>query len=226
MKAFVPIRTIKKSVKHVFTVEERSQLSTDLLKALEDHSNAEAEFDAIKASYKAKITEAESRVGSISTSMRAGWEMRIKDCSVTFRPEDRKKDFFVSETRDGMIVPVLVLTEDMTPDDFQEDLLRAEAAFSKKKELALWDASEDHGKLIVGEQGGRWFSALRCNIGQVKLEERLDSEQMSFKARWPAIQRAAKRCVEWVAETMGKDASKGICELVAKAIDAEKENVE
>lgn len=217
MKELPPI-ICKKSVKHTFNPEEKAQLAQDLLQALSDLKTAESDFDSIKASFKAKISEAEAKIQTVSSTMRAGFEMRVKECTVKMRPNDKKKDFYV----DGMIV----LTEDMTSDDFQEDLLRAESLFSKKVELVLWDAGEDHGRLIVGEQGGRWFTALRCNIGAAKLEDRLDSEQPSSKKRFDAITRAGKRAVEWVTEVMGKEASKGICELIAPVIDKEREKVE
>ena len=150
--------------------------------------------------------------------MRAGFEMRVKECAVKMRPQDKKKDYLV----DGL----LVLTEDMTQDDFQQDLIRAEALFTKRTEIQLWDAGEDHGKLIVGQIGGRWYSAIRGNIGATIMDERLDSEQPSHKKRFDAILRASKRAVEWVTETLGKEASKGICELITPAIDKEKDKVE
>ena len=62
-------------------------------------------------------------------------------------------------------------------------------------------AGEDRGELIVGKFGARWFSALRIKVGKSILEERLDSEQRSWKTRADAVCRAGKRASEWFKET-------------------------
>lgn len=214
---------VSKSVKHVFNADEAAELSRKLLSALDDHANAEKEFDSIKAQYKAKITEAESRVGTVSATMRAGFEMRVKDCFVVFAPEEGKKTYFLADDEE-MKNPVGI--ETMTPDDFQQDLIQAESAFDKKKEIVLWDAGDDHGRLIVGLQKDRWYSALRCNTGSLEIKERLDSEQMAFKNRFDAIKKAAARCCKWVEDNFGKENGASTIALIAPAIDKEKEKAE
>lgn len=215
---------IRKSVKHTFSPEERLALNNDLLVALEAKTNSENEFDSVKATYKAKITEAESKVGLTAAMLRAGWEMRVKDCEVRFRPMDRKKDFFIQDAEKNFTVPVL--TEEMTSEDFEQDLIRAESIFSKKTEIGLWIAGEDRGKIIVGQLAERWYSAVRCNVGKERMEERLDSEQMSFKLRFDAVQRASKRCLGWLTDILGKDKAKGFVDQINAKVEAEKDKVE
>lgn len=219
---------VKKRVKHVFTFDETHELHMGLLKSLENYRALESEFDSVKATYKAKLTEAESQRDTLMALIRAGWEMRDKDCEVKMRPADSKKDYYVwlRNAVTGDEQQVAVLTEDMTKEDFAQDLFRAESIFSNKAELVLWEAGADRGIIVVGAFGDRWFSAVRGNIGAQQLEERLDSEQRSYKVRYEAIERAAKRCQEWLVEVAGKDVAKGFTDAIAKAVEAEKEKVE
>lgn len=102
-----------------------------------------------------------------------------KECKVVFRPKDRKKDFFVVETGEA------VGTEDMTNDDMQQELLQA-------------PQGNDKAVLVIGKQGKRWFSSLRLRVGVFELQERLDSEQKSYKEREDAIRDAANRSKAWL----------------------------
>lgn len=219
---------VKKAVKHTFTSAELTALHVDFSNAYGALKSAEADFDAVKAVHKAKIQEAESKQATIHATISAGFEMRVKELICVFRPKDKKKDFYLP-LAEGEGCPMddkPLLTEDMTSDDFQQDLIQAESIFSSQKHIELWNAGKDHGLLVIGQLGERWYAALRCNIGEKKLEERLDSEQPAFKKRFDAVLRSSKRCVEWVIECMGKEASKGICELITPKIDAEKEKAE
>lgn len=221
---------IRRSVKHVFTPEERNTYNGELLNALEACSNAQLEFDSIKATYKAKITEAEAKIGTLATTLRAGWEMRVKDVEVRFRPADKKKDFYLPgvEAKDGKpgLAEVFLFTEDMTSEDFAQDLIRAESIFSNRTEIPLWNAGEDNGTVIIGQLGARWYSAVRGKIGKQAIDERLDSEQRSYKKRFDAISKAADRAVEWIEETLGKETAKGFVEPIKAVLDIEKEKVE
>lgn len=215
----VPPPVIKRSVKHTFTEPERSALSTELINALAMKSTTEADFDSVKASYKAKVSEAESRVESIAAALRCGFEMRPKDCNVIFRTKDRKKDIICIETKE------IVATEDMTADDLQMDLLAAESKFECREEIILFEAGDDRGVLAVGRLGKLWYGALRLKVGKNALQERLDSEQKAAKRRADAIVSTAKRASEWLKANL-KELSKGFEQPLAKALEAQLEREE
>lgn len=223
---------VKKSLKHLFTPDEIAGLNIDFGNAYDALGVVEAEFEQVKSSYKAKIAEATSRMVTIRATINAGFEFRETEVEVVFRPAEKKKDFYpVLPEGDPMVQPWLkgmkpLLTEDMTPSDFQQDLLQAESVFSLKQELVLWNAGSDQGLLVVGRLGTRWYSALRANVGEKKLEERLDSEQKSYKDRYAAVGQAAKRATEWLGATVGKDLSLGFLETIQKVVDAQKDKVE
>jgi len=221
--------SLKKSVKHTFTAEEVATLNTEFRQAFANLKSVEAEFDSVKASYKAKTTEAESRMETLNAILQAGFEMRVEDCIVIFRPSAKKKDFFLQmDLVEGELAQNVTpcATEDMTQEDFEQDLIRAESTFDKRVEIVLWDAGDDHGMMIVGTQLGRWFAAVRGNVGARKLEERLDNEQRSTKKRFDAIGQAAKRVQDWLKANLGKDAAKGFDEVIAKVLEDEKDKVE
>jgi hypothetical protein len=54
-----------KSIKHTFTPEEVLQLNGDFRRSYDSLKSVEAEFDSVKATYKAKTTEAESRMETL-----------------------------------------------------------------------------------------------------------------------------------------------------------------
>lgn len=215
------LEKLKKKVRHTFDAEERSCLSQDLLNALSNAETVEHEFDSIKASYKAKLTEAEAKVGSVAASLRTGWEFREKFCHCELVPATGKKFFYLVE--DATKTPLI--WEDMNPQDFQLDLVRAEAKFEDRKEIVLWDAMPDKGIIVVGRFETRWYSAVRLNVGVNSLEERLDSEQTSVKDRFIAIQRAQGRAMAWLKANL-KDTAKGFEDPINAAVEAEREKVE
>lgn len=226
---------VKKSVRHVFTPAEIAGLNVDFRQAFANLRSVEAEFDNVRASYKAKVTEAEARMATLDATLQAGCEQRDKECVVIFDVPNAKKHFHIAETYlVGNITgqpaennPLPVLTENMTPADFEQDLLRAESAFDDKSVIPLWEADTDHGVIVVGKLAGKWFSAVRGNVGQShKLDERLDSEQKCFKKRADAIEVAGKRAMDWLEKSLGKDAAKGFADGIASAVLKEVEKVE
>lgn len=210
----------KRLVKHTFNPVERLELSEQLCVALADEENANAEFDAVKATFKGKIANAESLVSTLASSIRAGFEMRNKDCEIRFRLPDRKKDVVCIETGE------LVATEDMSANDMQMELIQAESAFENREEIELFRAGPDAGILVVGKLKDRWFAALRIQIGDKRLEQRLDSEQKSTKARWDAINTRATAAIKWINDTCGTKEAEGFEPLIGKAIEGQKEKVE
>jgi len=221
---------VKKNVRHDFTPEETAALNVDFRQSFANLKAVEAEFDNVKALWKSKTTEAESRMEVLNATLQAGFEMRQKDCVVVFRPADKKKDFYLVDALafDGKPVEgdEPILTEDMTQADFEQDLIQAEAAFDNKVEIILWEAGNDIGRMIVGSQGGKWFAAVRGNVGGIKIEERLDSEQMATKKRFDAITRAGRRVNDWLKANLGKDTAKGFEAGIIEAVEGEKEKAE
>lgn len=226
-----------KNVKHSFTFAERDELGGDLARALAGLRGVEAEFDQIKASFKAKITEFEARIDRLSTDRMNGFVMRDERCVVMYRPKDREKDYLLErdvlawvENKSGPAksgpAPVVLLTEKMTEADFQAELIEAESIFDHQSKIDVFPpAGADQGVLIVGQLKGAWYSALRITVGKFKLQERLDSEQKSFKDRAGAITVAIARAKEWFKENL-KEAAKGFDGNLDKVIEANKEKAE
>lgn len=215
-----------RNIKHSFTPLERETIGKDLALALSSKRNLEAEFEQVKKDYKAKEATHDARIELLGTNIVNGFEMRQLRCVVVFRPQDRKKDFFLETefTADDGCQAVLV--EDMTADDFQAELIEAESKFDARERIEIFPPTEhDMGGLIVGRLLGSWYSALRIEIGKLKLEERLDSEQRSFKTRWDAVESAAKRAKKWLKEQL-KEQAKGFDEPLAKALEPHRERVE
>lgn len=213
-----------KPIRHAFTSEERNQLGSDLARQIGTLRGVDAEFDQVKASYKAKQTEAEAKIDSLSTALMNGFEIRPTRVRVEYRPKERRKAYFLEEAPADS-EPVLV--EDMTNDDFQADLLQAESKFEHREEIELFNrTASDRGVMVVGKFANSWYAALRVNIGQRRLEERLDSEQPSSKKRFDMITRAAGRFNEWLVDNLGKEAAKGFADAVVEAIQPHRERVE
>lgn len=227
-----------KTIKHSYSHEERETLGSDLARAFGSLRGVENEFDQVKASYKSKTTEAEAKIDRISTNITNGFEMRDVVCVVRYRPADKEKDYYVEsevaklelDTNNGNKAaskwPPVVLTEKMTADDFQQELIEAESKFDAREEIQLFQPVEgDRGLLIVGRLAGRWFSALRVKIGKLELNERLDAEQKAYKLRSDAVATAVKRVNEWAKNNL-KDLAAGFQESFKAVAEANKERVE
>ena len=227
-----PLKTEIKAVKHTFTADERIALGMDLARQHGVMSGIESEFDQVKSAYKARTAESEARVGSLSTALVNGFDMRQEPCVVVYRPKDRKKDYYLEDAykaklelgTDGCVAPVL--TEDMTRDDFQAELIQAESKFDHREEIPLFPATEtESGNLVVGRFGGKWFCALRVNIGKMVLAERLDSEQRAFKGRIDAVRFGVKGFMVWSEDNM-KDLAKGFQKGADAILEAQEKRVE
>jgi len=218
-------RTETKQVRHDYTERELAEMGGDLSRAVAKSRGLEAEFDQVRQAYKAKLTEAATRIDTISTALMNRWEFRMERCRVVLRPNDRKKDFYL-ENAPADSEPIL--TEDMTQADFELDLIAAESRFEAREEIALFPpAGVSQGVLVVGRFKGRWHTALRINIeNRHKIEERLDSEQKSIKSRFDAIKLAAGRAQNWLSGTLGDDNAKGFKDPIAAAVELHKEREE
>lgn len=222
-----------KNVKHIFTEPERNQIGGDLARAIAGLRGTQAEFDQVKASYKARTTESEARIDNLSTSLMNGFDMRNEKCVVIYRPQDRKKDYYLerdwkewTDAATGEFIGAPIQTEDMTADDFQAELIQAESKFDNREEIDLFSPTgTDRGVLVIGRFAGKWFGALRVTIGKISLSERLDSEQRSFKERPDAVAHGVKRATQWAKDNM-KEHAKGFEESFRAVAEAHKERAE
>jgi hypothetical protein len=217
---------IKKSVKHVFTDAEKLAIGNNMAQQLDRANTLQEEFDAAKSDYKAKIDQAESTVTALASSIRSGFEFRMLDVEVRFRPADKLKDFFVLKDDKGTTDPTPTVTEPMVAADYQLDLLRAEEDFEKRTEFTVWHAADDKGVLVVGLYNQRWHCAFRGRVGREQYEERLDTEQKSFKNRIDAIKVAGARALDWWTEKFPKADIAPVKDKIEKIFLEEKEKVE
>lgn len=211
---------VKRQVKHVFTPAELAALNEQVLNAMAENSTAEQDATAMKATLKAHVEETKARMNSLAATARAKFEMREKDCSVTFRVPQKLKDITCIETGE------LVATEPLTDSDLQMELVQAEKAFDPQSTIQLFQAGVDKGIVIVGQFKNRWYSAARITIGGKKLEQRLDSEQKAFKERVDAINFAVKGAFAWIEEAFDSKVAAGFKASFDKTVEAQKEKAE
>jgi hypothetical protein len=216
-----------KTIVYKFSHDEREKLGGELARSFSTLRGIENEFDGVKADYKAKTTSAEANIDRLSTNITNGFEMRTLPCWCVFRMKDKQKDWYLSESDAVEADPKkVVLTENMGPDDFQQELIEAESKFDAREELQLFQAAEgDRGILVVGRLAGKWFSALRVKIGKLELNERLDAEQKCFTQRSDAVATAVKRVNAWAKDNL-KDLAEGFQAAFDKVAEENKERVE
>ncbi len=230
MKQTPKLKTVTRSVKHVFTVDEIAQKNVDYRNADKSVASLEAEFASVKDSYKAKMTESEARKERIGADIDAGFELRDQKCVIVFDFKAGKKSFFLEKLLDDGELPKdaePVIVEDVTDADRQQDLIDSENRFEKKEDIAVFPpAGDDSGILTVGRLDGKWFSALRVKIGTRVLEERLDCEQPASKKRPDQIKRTLKRFGEWLEENLGREESKGFKNQIELVLAEHSERIE
>lgn len=228
-----PPKIETKSVKHIFTGPERESIGSQLAGTVGGLRGINAEFDQVKAAFKAKITEAEARIDNLSTSLVNGFEMRNERCVVVYRPQDRKKDYYLESDLPVLersqvgecIAPFPALCEDMSREDFQAELIQAESKFDEQDTIDLFQPTEtDFGRLVLGKFAGKWFAALRIKIGRMELTERMDSEQRSFKTRASAVADYVLRAGVWLKENL-REHAKGFEAALASVVEANREKV-
>jgi hypothetical protein len=226
-----------KNVKHIFSQEERAQIGADLARAIATARGVAAEFDQVQASFKSRTAAADAQIDGLATDTQNGFRYQNERCVVVYRPNDRKKDYFIEriyseaaniaeQSASKIELPTPVLIEDMNAADFQAELIQAESKFDSREEIQLFQPTEvDRGVLVVGRFAKKWFSALRVTIGKLTLEERLDSEQRNFKARPDAVAHAVKRVREWAKENL-KEHAEGFDDSFSAVVEAHKERAE
>lgn len=213
-----------KSVKHSFTVDEVNQLNVDFRQSYSNLKAVESEFDNVKAVWKSKVTEAESRMETLSATLQAGFEMRQERCRVVLDPKLSKKFFYLETAPEGADP---VLCEPMTDDDFQAELLEAESKFDAKEDIEIFEPiNGDSGVMTVGRLDGKWFAALKVKVGTRIISERLDSEQSCSKKRSVMIERCLARLKTWLKENLGHEEAKGFQNAINLTLAAHAEREE
>lgn len=197
---------VTKSVKYLFTQAEILEFGMQLAASHGEARNIEDELAKIKSQFKAQAEAVSGRVAVLSQKIAGGMEYRDAPCSVVYDAQKGRKYFFPVNGPEGQPA---ALEEAMTPSDYQQDLIIADSAFDDVAHLNVFEAGNDYGQIIVGKQGEKWYSAVRMQIGQSKIAEKMDSESPSSKKRSDAIARASKRALEWIANQLGKDAAEG-----------------
>lgn len=215
---------VTKYVRHNFDINEKVSLGEELARAHSAIGVLEDEFEQIKSSHKAKVTTHAARISCLGTDIQNGFDLRNQECRMEFDVSRKLRLYYlVSAPADAKPVS----EEPMDQSDFQSELLQAESKFNHRGEVVLFQpAGSDNGIIAVGELKGRWYSALRIQIGANKINERLDSEQKSYKTRPDAIRTAVKRAGEWISGTMGEQVWKGFADKIKAAEEAEKEKAE
>jgi hypothetical protein len=206
-------RTEERMVKHEFSPTERLELGSELARALQQKDSIETEAEGVKASYKAKVAEAESKVANYASDIQNGFTMRRKKCRVVFRPKDRKKDYY-AEIKDGIFDTKVVLTDDMTDDDFQAELFQAEQQFERRAEVVLFKG----GLMVLGRLAGKWYAALRVKVGAQGIEERLDPGSKKYKTRPDAVKATVSRICNWLSDSFGEETAKGFDDSIQKVL--------
>jgi hypothetical protein len=237
-----PLKTETRRLKHVFTPQEIAEMNIQFRMADKAAHGFETEFDSVKASYKAKITEAESRKEKIGAELDAGFDHRDQNCVVVMDFKEGNKYFFAASLVDEKFKqefpdPLLwsrdlaLLVEPITDEDRQQELLAAEAKFECREEFDIFIPTEnDFGRMVVGRLDGKWYSALDVCIGEHRISEKLADEQAvskksGSKKRFDQVNRTLKRFAEWLDEKLGREEAKGFknaIELV-KAEHSERE---
>ncbi len=213
-----------KFVKHTFTDFERLEFASSLGQAIAAARNVESEFKSVKASFNLRTEEAKAKIDSLGDKLQAGFEMREKRCRVVYDAKARRKYYFLEDAPEDALP---VADEPMNGDDFQQDLIIAESVFEQRDELPLFlPAGNDRGVLVIGRLAGKWYTALRIQVGGKTISERLDSEQPSAKERADAIRKGAKRAKEWLVDNLGKDAFDGFKASIEELVRSNEERVE
>lgn len=110
-------RKTREPVKHSFTNEEIIERAKRLSLATRSLAEIMQESKKVAASYKAKITEAESSVTVVSTEINDGWETRTMDVIVSMNyPKAGRKTITRADTGE------FVREASMDPDDLQMKL--------------------------------------------------------------------------------------------------------
>ena len=125
-------RKVTRSVKHVYNATERQALGDELAHQIGNMREIEAEFEHVKAGFKARSAAAEAMVNKCSTALTSGFEYRDKPCLMYLHPPTKKRYLYLEagfqfepgllDINDPGHRDLAHFVEDMQPQDFQQEL--------------------------------------------------------------------------------------------------------
>jgi hypothetical protein len=105
------------SVKHVFTQTERIDIGEKWAAGTRDLQNVEDEFASVKADFKSRLERIDLDNGALCRKFSDGFEMREKECIVTFNdPSKGRKTYRLEEGGE------VVREESMSACDYEREL--------------------------------------------------------------------------------------------------------
>lgn len=116
--------------KHTFTQEEKNQKTEQMLQAMRQKEEIEAEFKTSKSNYKSKIDSKEAEIKLTANLLNAGFEDRTYNCLLTKDFEAGKRLYHEIGSNK------LVGEEPLTAVDYQTQMDLTEATIRKNNELA------------------------------------------------------------------------------------------
>lgn len=128
--------------KHVFTTEEKEQKSQQMLAAMREKEEIEAEFKTSKSNYKSKIDAKEGEIKMVANLLMAGFENRTYSCILTKNFDEGRREYH--EIGSGKLIG----TEPLTAGDYQTQLQIDEDMVKANNEAAA-AALENNGFTVV-----------------------------------------------------------------------------
>jgi hypothetical protein len=110
------MKTFPRSVPVLLTTEEYVDKGKEMGRTQNEMKSLQDRLKEVSADFKAKISQKEATLNSLSITISNGYEYREVDCFYVFRPKDGKKDVIRTDTGE------IISTESMTKTDFQEQL--------------------------------------------------------------------------------------------------------
>lgn len=102
--------------KHVFTTEEKEMKSQQMLAAMREKEEIEAEFKTTKSNYKSKIDAKDGEIKMVANLLMAGFENRTYSCILTKNFDEGRREYH--EIGSGKLIG----TEPLTAGDYQTQL--------------------------------------------------------------------------------------------------------
>jgi len=108
----------KRTVRYVFNDEELLTIGKEMAESAIALAAVEQDKKRVVSDFTAKIAAKEAEVSVASNKIQSGYEFREMPCTITFnKPKVGRKEIVRDDTSE------LIATEDMTPDEMQQDLL-------------------------------------------------------------------------------------------------------
>lgn len=140
-----------KAVKHFFTNEELLSLGSEIAGKITSVAQLENDLKSVKKQYDSRIQTENAEMAGLSSKIQAKFELRPTRVFAVFRAADREKDYYAEGTdlTNQDPCPTPLLTEPMTGDDFQIDLIQAESKFDHLRRWQHHKAAVESQKEIV-----------------------------------------------------------------------------